>query len=128
MPPRQGRAVRPNPVVANWDYLYQNPTKAELLLEPEVAKLGVPYRFQHRIWNYIPDFAILPWKLLVEIDGDSHRRKEQVAKDAEKTAWLAKRGWRTVRVTNAEVFADPAAALAKALDSAGLPAPVSESR
>lgn len=105
----------PNPVVANWDHLYQNPTQAELLLEPEIAKLGVPYRFQHRTWNYISDFAILPWKVVVEVDGDSHRRKSQQEKDAKKAAWLAKRGWRTVRTTNKAVYADPAKALADAL-------------
>lgn len=106
---------RPNPVVANWDRLYQNPTAAELALEPEVAKLGIPYRFQHRVWNYILDFAVMPWKLAIEVDGASHRRKAQIEKDAQKTEWLAKRGWRTVRILNEDVFKDPAAALAAAL-------------
>lgn len=106
--------------MANWDYLYQNPTKAELLLEPEVAKLGVPYRFQHRIWNYILDFALPAWKVAIEVDGDSHRRKDQMLKDEQKTAWLAKRGWRVVRTTNEAVFRDPAAALKAALSSIDL--------
>ena len=107
--------ARQNPVLANWAYLYDNMTKAELALEVEIAKLGVPYRAQHRIWNYILDFAVLPWKLAIEVDGSSHRRKSQIEKDAQKTEWLAKRGWRTVRIWNDAVYADPAKALADAL-------------
>lgn len=111
------RTARPkaNPVLANWDWLYSHPTKAELALEPEVAKLGIPYRFQHRVWNFVVDFALPTLMVAIEVDDPSHNRADKRRKDAERTEWLVGRGWRVVRTTNAEAIADPAAALIRAL-------------
>ena len=111
---------RPNPVLENWDWLYKNPTRAEQMLEPYVAKLGVPYRFQHLVWRYIMDFALPTLKVDIEIDGADHYRADKRKKDAERTAWLEKSGWRVVRIPNDDVFEDPEKALRTALANAGI--------
>lgn len=112
---------RPNPVLANWDYLYKHQTKAEATLEPYVAKLGVPYRFQHIQWKFILDFALPNEKVAIEVDGDSHSRAKAKLADAERTAWLEERGWKVVRAHNREVLADPAGALNRMMSEANLP-------
>lgn len=105
-----------------WAAATSNPTPAEKALEPEVAKLGLPYRFQHPIWalRYRLDFAIPSLRLAIEVDDPSHTAKKKRAADKQRTAKLEKAGWRVVRTTNAEVLADPARALKKMLDSAGI--------
>lgn len=111
-------ASRQNPVLSFWDTLYRNPTKAEKRLEPYIARLGVPYRFQHIVWKYILDFALPEQMLDIELDGPDHARKQK--RDNERTAWLNKKGWTVVRISDAEVFRDPVAALNSALERAGL--------
>jgi len=109
-----------NPVLANWDYLYKHPTKAEQLLEPYVAKLGIPYRFQHLVWRYIMDFALPTLKVDIELDGNEHYRSDRKKRDAERTQWLEKCGWKVVRIPDDDVFEDPERALKTALAKAGI--------
>ena len=40
--------------------------------------------------------------MVLEVDGDSHA--EQLDYDQRRTAWLAREGFRVVRVTNADVM------------------------
>lgn len=108
-------AGRQNPVLGNWLRLYENPTRAEKLLEPEIAKLGLVYRYQHKVWNYLLDFCLLDLKIAIEADGPNHNRPAQREKDKRRTEWLEKRGWRVVRLTNDEIYRDPAATLKRAL-------------
>lgn len=89
-----------NPLLSYWSRLYTRPTKPELALEPVLASLGHPYRFQHILSPYICDFALPTLGLILEVDGSSHASPEAQAKDAARDAALAKRGWRTVRVSN----------------------------
>lgn len=107
--------VRANPVLANWHYLYTHPAKAEVALEPHIAKLGWVYRYQHIVWRYILDFALFVGgcRIAVEIDGPDHDKKAKREKDAERTEFLEKNGWRVLRFKNKEVFADPHAVAAK---------------
>jgi very-short-patch-repair endonuclease len=99
--------------------LYNNPTRHELLLEKEVAKLGLPYRFQHLELkgkaNAIIDFAFPTIKVALEIDGPDHFTKAGLAKDKLRTARLNALGWRVVRLTNGEVEVDPVGNLAKVM-------------
>lgn len=106
---------RQNPVLANWDYLYKHPTAAEQQLEYAVAQLGVPYRFQHIVWKYILDFALPQQMIAIECDGKDHKRADKIAKDAERTAWLEKHGWRVIRLDDDDILRDSHGALARAL-------------
>lgn len=82
-------------------------------MEVVIARLGEPYRAQHPFFglHHIADFALLDRKLVIEVDGASHDRPEQIRKDLQHTIGLVKLGWRVVRVKNEAVFADPQGAL-----------------
>jgi very-short-patch-repair endonuclease len=109
-------------MLSRWAKLYSQPTKAEMALEPAIAALGVPYRFQHPIWalRVFPDFALPTLKLIIEVDDPSHNTKTKRAKDAERTAKLQARGWKVVRCTNEQAINDPRGTVARLLEAAGL--------
>lgn len=106
----------------NWAKLYSG-TEAELALEPAVASLGVPYRFQHPVWalGLFPDFVLLRDRLVIEVDDRSHRTASKKKADAERTARLEKAGWRVVRCTNEEALAAPYPTVDRMMAEAGLP-------
>lgn len=92
-----------------WAKLYSNPTPPEASLEPAIAALGLPYRFQHPLWGLrvFPDFVLSKQKIVIEVDGPEHRRTAQRKKDAERTKLLERHGWTVVRCTNEEALEDP---------------------
>lgn len=110
-------------LLKRWAKLYSDPTPAEKALEPALASLGRPYRFQHPIWSlgYFPDFVLTADKVIIEVDDPGHKRKDRAEKDAERTAKLTKAGWRVVRCTNAEALHDPCGTVNRLLDEVGLP-------
>ena len=61
----------------------------------------VKFARQVVIAPYIADFVARSRKLIVEIDGDTHALCE--ARDARRSAWLEKQGYRVIRFTNYEV-------------------------
>ena len=63
---------------------------------------GLPFRKQVAIGDYVADFACLPIKLVIEVDGGQH--DWQKAQDDTRTAWLESRGYRVVRFWNNEVL------------------------
>jgi len=62
---------------------------------------GVKFARQVVIAPYIADFVARSYKLIVEIDGDTHALCEP--KDARRTAWLERQGYRVIRFTNYEI-------------------------
>ena len=65
---------------------------------------GLHWRRQAPIGPYVVDFVCKSKKLIVEIDGDTHYSDAGVAHDAQRTAYLAERGYRVLRFTNADVM------------------------
>lgn len=51
---------------------------------------------------YVADFAARSERLVIELDGDTHGGREGY--DAARTAAFAKRGYRVIRFTNADVM------------------------
>lgn len=103
---------RGNPMNGRWAQHYRDQTPAERSLEPAIAALGLPYRFQHpvHLYNnqrrYFLDFALLGEGIIIEVDDKSHKKK--VAEDALRTEELLREGWRAVlRCTNEEALSDP---------------------
>ena len=86
----------------------KNQTQAESILWSLLQKkqLGTPFRRQHIIGDYIADFACVPLKLLIEVDGGYHSLPEQQVSDEERTAWLETKGFTVLRFTNEEVVSD----------------------
>ena len=69
-------------------------------------QLGVHFRRQHPVYDYIPDFVSLKNQLVIEIDGGYHLDGEQPEKDAERTKYLNEAGFVVLRFTNEEVLCD----------------------
>ena len=58
------------------------------------------------IGEFIADFACLPKRLIIEIDGGYHQLPTQQISDAKRTTWLEKKGFKVVRFTNEEILFD----------------------
>lgn len=82
-----------------------NPTKTEMLLWDclKEKQLGVKFRRQHPINNFVLDFYCHAHKLSIEIDGEYHNTEEQIAKDKERTSMISQLGIMELRFTNNEV-------------------------
>jgi very-short-patch-repair endonuclease len=107
--------------LANWAKLYGG-TQSERALEPAVASLGVPYRFQHPLWalSVFPDFALLEQRVVIEVDDPGHRTKRKKDADGIRTKKLVGAGWRVVRCTNDEAKNDPYGTVDRLMQEAGL--------
>jgi leucyl-tRNA synthetase len=81
-------------------------TEAENHLWQEVRgnKLGVKFRRQHPIENYIVDFVSLQDALIVEADGGYHQSPEQKIYDDERTKILNEIGFTVLRFSNEEII------------------------
>ena len=68
--------------------------------------LGVTFKRQHIIGEYIADFVCLPKKLIIEVDGGYHQWPEKQMSDMERQQWLNMQGFDVIRFTNEEVICD----------------------
>ena len=94
-----------------------HPTAAEAAIEPAIAALGEPYRFQYPFLGikYFADFALLDRKLIIEVDGYSHLSLAQREKDLIHEIQALELGWRVVRVSNADATECPEDSVAWAI-------------
>ena len=83
-----------------------NPTEAERVLWGYLKGgiMGVHFRQQHILLDYIPDFVCLSKRIIIEIDGGYHFEGEQPERDMERTEELKKQGFSILRFTNEEVL------------------------
>jgi very-short-patch-repair endonuclease len=90
------------------------PTTTEVLLWQRLrgARLGVSFRRQVVIGDFIADLAAPSARLVVEVDGAYHAWPGFVARDARRDRALARLGWRVVRVPAQLVQRDLEQALA----------------
>ena len=84
----------------------KNPTEAECVLWNTLKAKGVGLKFrrQHIIEDFIVDFFCNEKKLTIELDGGYHRVLEQMKKDEERTARLQELGYTELRFTNEQVL------------------------
>ncbi len=86
--------------------LRKNTTRAEQLLWDELKKkqvLGYKFRQQHPIDIFIADFYCHKAKLVIEVDGDIHKKTENKEYDCNRTAELENMDIRVIRFTNSEI-------------------------
>lgn len=85
-----------------------NPTDAEAYLWKNLKgrALGVQFRRQCVILDYIADFYCPEHHLVVEVDGKYHETPEQKAWDEERTRELGQQGYNILRFTNEQVLYD----------------------
>ena len=84
--------------------LRKESTPAERKLWPRIRndQLGVTFRRQHAIGNYIPDVCSPKAKLIIELDGSQHL--EQKDYDEERTKYLESLGYKVIRFWNNDVM------------------------
>ena len=80
-----------------------HPTSAEDILWWELrnGRLGFRFRRQEPIGPYIADFLCKAARLVVEVDGDTHRND---AVDAARDRDLEALGYRVIRFSNSEIY------------------------
>ena len=82
-----------------------NPTEAELKIWNEILrkkKTGFTFLRQKPINRFILDFYCSELNLAIEIDGNSHNKKQGY--DSERDKFLQQIGITTLRFTNKEIF------------------------
>ena len=81
------------------------PTLTEAILWQALSgsKLGVGFRRQVPVGRYIADFLASSVKLIVEVDGGYHTTPSGRRADARRDRYLAKLGYRVVRLPAAMV-------------------------
>jgi len=104
-----------NLIFANAEKLRQSPTHAEVIMWGYLSgnKLGVKFRRQHPLSNYIADFYCHSLKLVIEIDGKIHDNAVSKMNDDLREIEIAKFGISIIRFTNDEVFKTPELVLQK---------------
>ena len=90
---RKNRLVLTDAEMVLWEYLRRN-------------ALGVRFRRQFIIGDFIVDFACLEKKLVVEVDGLYHFTDEQIEEDRKRTYHISQLGFRVIRFTNEEIMTD----------------------
>jgi very-short-patch-repair endonuclease len=98
------RPPRSNPKTRTYAIeLRREPTPVERKLWSKIRndQLGVSFRRQHAIGNYIPDFVCIEKKLIIELDGSQHLEQEEY--DQERTKYLESLGYKVIRFWNNDV-------------------------
>jgi very-short-patch-repair endonuclease len=84
-------------------------TDAELKLWNELRAhrlMGLPFRRQMPISDYIDDFACPSKKLIVEVDGSQHGSEAGARNDSIRDETLKSLGWTLLRFWNDDVIRD----------------------
>ena len=93
---RKLRSTMSLPEVLLWNRLRGNP-------------MGVKFRKQHPLGDYVIDFFRASRRIAVEIDGIAHDRGDRPLRDSRRDAWLRRQGVEVLRIPAAEVLRDVAA-------------------
>lgn len=89
--------------------LRKNMTEAEKILWKELRKRDIfkaRWKRQHPIDLFIVDFYCHEYKLVIELDGEIHLRKEVHEHDIGREYEIAKLGITILRFTNKEIYED----------------------
>ena len=89
--------------------LRKNQTEAEKRMWEILGSkkiLGLHFRRQHPIGSYIADFYCHALKLVIEIDGEIHDKKEVKENDENRTAEMERYDLKILRFSNLKVFHD----------------------
>lgn len=78
------------------------PAEGKLWSRIRKDQLGVNFRRQHAIGNFIPDFICIEKKLIIELDGSHHVEQEEY--DTERTRYLEAQGYKVIRFWNNDVM------------------------
>ncbi len=98
----------------------KNPTLAESVLWNALKGngIGLKFRRQHIIEDFVVDFFCYEKKLTIELDGGYHNAPAQMKNDAERKVRLNELGYTELRFSNEQVLADIDAVLKKIIEVA----------
>ena len=68
---------------------------------------GFKVRRQYKIAPFVVDFACVPLRLVIEIDGGVHGRDDVVLRDHLRQTEIEALGWTVVRFTNDTALGEP---------------------
>jgi very-short-patch-repair endonuclease len=91
--------------------LRKSPTEAERKMWWILRDLKWPkahFRRQAQIGPFFADFISHHFKLVIEVDGSQHFEPEGLARDARRTAFLKREGFRVIRFDNRDVLTNSA--------------------
>jgi len=99
-------------------HLRNNSTFSEKLLWKEIRnnQLGIKFRRQFGVGNYVVDFYCPKLKLAIEIDGATHETKTEIKNDIEKQEFLESLGIKVRRYTNTDVLENSEGVLMNLMD------------
>ena len=95
------------PTPARARQLRKSMTQAEIILWSRLrrdAVAGRRFRRQHPIGPYIADFACVPVRLDVELDGATHGTDDEIGRDERRDAYLRSRGFKVLRFSNVDIY------------------------
>ncbi|MXP42739.1 DUF559 domain-containing protein [Altererythrobacter soli] len=72
--------------------------------------MGMKFRSQHPLGDYVIDFFCASKRIAIEIDGIAHDMGSRPDRDAKRDAWLRQQGIDVLRIPAAEVLRDVDAA------------------
>jgi very-short-patch-repair endonuclease len=84
-------------------HLRQHKTRTEALVWSLVRRkqlLGLKFRRQHPIGGFVVDFYCPALRLVLELDGDGHSRRDERTYDQTRDSILKGLGYRVVRLRN----------------------------
>jgi very-short-patch-repair endonuclease len=84
---------------------------------------GPTFRRQHLIGPYIADFYCSAAKLLIEIDGADHTKDGEIERDLRRDEYMARLGYRVVRIPARDVLRDVDDAVQGIVEAALAPPP-----
>ncbi len=90
-------------------YLRENMTETEIILWEKLRNkqlLGYKFRRQHPINYFIVDFYCHKLNLVIEIDGEYHKKRKQLQLDIDRTKILEFQGLKVIRFSNEEVISN----------------------
>jgi very-short-patch-repair endonuclease len=103
----RAREMRPSPTLS----------EARLWQALRGSRLGVGFRRQAVIGDYIVDFLAPAVSLVIEVDGGYHSRRWGA--DARRDRWLERAGYRVLRFEAPQVMADLPTVLALIVEQLG---------
>ena len=86
--------------------LRKNSTKEERILWQLLRNrqfLGLKFKRQFPIGNYVVDFVCEEKKLIIELDGGQHNEPENIHLDCVRTEFLKSKGYTVVRFWNTDI-------------------------
>ena len=95
------------------------PTDAEKIMWEIVRnnKLGIHFRRQHAIDDFIADFVCLSLSIIIEVDGSIHEKEENKIDDERRTRILNEKGFIVIRFTNEDIIYNTDAVIKKIQDT-----------